>query len=366
MNKNRGVKMSGMKARIVLLVLILFMVMSLFAEVIELKKISFYPKEDSDYYFRPIIDLDIIDDEIYGVVNFEHKILVFKLEDSQIKYIRDISRMGQGPGDLMRPGRLSIWNNEIAVEGEHSFSFFSQEGKYLSRFKISSGRKYFVYLNNKIYCLYSQLEDNHLMEVYAKDGKRISTFGEKYLNIDTSHHKNPPYFERSMYEGKVFSDGKHIYYFNAKFGDYFVFSLDGKILEQGNLSEQFGERGRLSKRINTELYIERSKQQEDIKPNRFGKNTLFERGYLHKNKLYFIGSSNYPENGGFRTTYTIRVLDLQSLSLLKEYLIRYDHIGLRRCDSLAVLEKNGEELIILAITNFEEGTFLEVYKGFVN
>ena len=68
----------------------------------DLQRISFYPKNADDYYFNPIIDMEILDDYVYGVENLSHKVIAFKIEFPQIKYDSDIGNHGQGPGGVRR------------------------------------------------------------------------------------------------------------------------------------------------------------------------------------------------------------------------------------------------------------------------
>jgi len=196
--------MPRFKTTIALLVIILFSTGEISAEVKELKRICYYPQKNDDLYFRVISDLEIIEDEIYAVANHEHKILVFKFEDYQIKHIRDIGRHGKGPGDLIRPARLSIWNHEIAVRSQNSFSFFNRNGNFLSRFKMFISRNLFVYLDNKIYWLNSKLEETHLIEVYTKEGERMSTFGKKFLSIDPLQFKIHIFLKQQCMTGTCF------------------------------------------------------------------------------------------------------------------------------------------------------------------
>jgi hypothetical protein len=342
-----------------LLVIFLFFAASvLYGDVMELKRTFFYPKESQDYYFKPISDLLCVDDMIYGVENLRNKVIALKFEPTKISYTFDIGRPGEGPGDLQHPFSLSIRNDEIAVKEAGFFSFFNKAGKYLFKFRAFSYNNDFVYINNKIYWRNANLKEDHLIEIYTKEGERISSFGKKFLAADINAFQNPPFIESLLYEGYIFSDGKSIFYFNSRFGNYIIFSLEGKTLAEGDISEYFGERGKKIKEYNNETYIERKKDKKR-KSLGYPRSEIFEDGYLYNNKIYFISSTIMSKNG-MKTIFELRKFDIKSINPLEEYIIQKD--GICRLDSLAILEKDGQEYVLLAITVIEEGFFLEVYK----
>jgi hypothetical protein len=348
-------KLGRMKFGIFLLI---FLFNFSYADVKELKLLSFYPKDIQDYYFKPIIDLATMGDMIYGIENLRNSVIAFKLEFPKIKYDFLLGKPGQGPGDLQHPFSISIWNDEIAIKESGFFSLFRKNGEYLSKFKIFSDAPTFVYLDNKIYWLNPNLEDNNLGEIYAKEGEIISTFGDKFLKTDIHAFKNPYLTNYKLYEGNMFFDGKSIFYFNSRFGKYLIFSLDGKTLAEGNISKFFRERGERIKKLNEDIYIKRVKNQNE-RISGYPRSVIFEDGYLHEDKIYFV-SSTITRKNGWETNFELRVLGIRPMNLLKEYVIKKEDPC--RLDSLAVLEKNGENYILLAITNHEKGIYLELYK----
>jgi hypothetical protein len=327
-------------------------------EVKELERTSYYPKETEDYYFRSLVGLAIIDNSIFAVENFSHKVIALELDrHGQLKYLHDVGRPGQGPGDLMYPLAISAWNDEIAVNSSGFFSFFDKSGGFLSRFKIFKVENTFIYTDNKIYWLSPNLGENYLIEVYEKDGKRISTIGHKFINADVHAFKNPNQIVSLLYEGNIFSDGeKRILYFNQRFGDYIVFSAGGKVISKGNIRDGFGERGKIINEYNNDVYIHRTKKEGE--PSRYPKSVIFEDGYLYKDKLYFICSQIFPKDKAM-TIFELRVFSAKTRKPLNEYLIRKN--GICRLNSFAVIENNHKLFALLSTTLFEEGHFLELY-----
>ncbi len=328
-----------------------------YGDVTELKRILIYPKESQDYYFRPLVDLANLGSYLFAVENLRNRVIAFKLEYPKLTYAFDVGRPGQGTGDLMHPISLSIWNDEIAVKESGFFSIFDKNGKSLSKFRIFADSRAFVYQDNKIYWLNPNLEENHLIEVYQKAGERIFTMGTKFIKANSRAFINPPRIEGLLYEGRLFSDGKTIIYFSSRFGKYFVFSLGGEALREGDINTIFGERGKKISKYNQDVYIERTKKEDQHSGYPFP--LIFEDGCLHKDEIYFINSSIIQKTRP-KTIIELKIISLKSMNLLSEYIIEKD--GVIRIDSLEVIEINNEPYILLSISVMEQGYYLELYR----
>ncbi len=340
-------------------VLLLLSLNITYAENEDLQRISFYPKNADDYYFKPIIDMEILDEVVYGVENREHKVIAFKIEFPQIKYDFDIGRHGQGPGDLEFPLSLSIWKNEIAIKEQGFISFFKKSSEFSGKFRIFSPQTRFIFCDDKIYWVSPSFKESYLFELYTKDGKRISTFGTKFLDIDPTSFpgKHPSFIQYLIYKGNLFFYGNSLFYFNSLFGKYYQFSLDGEIIKEGDISGCFEKRGREIKEFNSDKYIKKKNQRR--KSSGYLMDVIFEDGYLHKDKIYFVSHAHSYENGE-QTIIDIRTININTMSLLEKHIIRRK--GLCRLESVAVFEKNGEDYILLSLTDFNEGSFLEIYR----
>jgi hypothetical protein len=329
-----------------------------YASIVEMQQISYYPKNIGDRYFRPIVDLAIVDDKIYSIENMKHRAIAFQLEFPQINYAFDIGKFGQGPGDLQWPISLSIWNDEICIKESGFFSFFKTNGKFLSKFRIFSAHSTFIYIDNKIYWLNPDFKKDYLFEIYTKEGERLQTFGNKFLKTGIFTFQNASFIQTLLYEGNVFYYGKSIYYFNSRFGNYFIYSLDGKTLAEGDISIHFGERGEKIKKYNNERYIKQNKKIRK-KGSGYPKSVIFEDAYLCKDKIYFTCSTQSKKNGGVETAFDFFIINIKSMNLIEKSIIRKE--SLCRLDSLAVVEENGEDYILLALTDHSNGFFLELY-----
>ncbi len=247
---------------IIILLIIIIISFNSFAsnsnEII-LKRINTYPKDEkNDYYFRSLNDLEIYNDELFAIESFGNKILMFNINNNSIKYIRSIGRFGQGPEDLMRPHRISIWDGEMLILDSKGFSFFKLDGTFLGTFRRFGGLWDYVYVNKLIFRKNGNPDKLHLIDVFTKKGKNIAKFGVKYINVDQSkfYGANPFTIASILFRGNILTDGNHIYCMNARFGDIIKFSLKGERLAKKKFVELFGKRGKLIYERNKKNYIE--------------------------------------------------------------------------------------------------------------
>lgn len=321
----------------------------------ELKRISSYPSRDSDIFFRPIICLAILDNQIYGVDNLDNKIVKFNIVYPEIAYSSDIGRSGQGPGDLMHPMYLSIWLQKICIKDGGAFSFFEKNGRFISRFKIFEGNDVFVYRNGEIFWLNPNLNEGHLVDVYNEEGLRARSFGRKDLNVDTKGYPNPQKILSEAYSGTLLSDANALYYFNSRFGYFEVYSFNGQLIRKGSINDGFGDRGKEVPAFNSDIYIERTRTRKEW--SNYPLPVVFERAFMYKNSIYFAGTRIMAK--GESTIIDIKEFSLDTMKLNSEYLIKKD--GVCRLDALAIIEHGDDRSFLLSVTNHGEGYFLELY-----
>jgi hypothetical protein len=239
------------------------------------------------------------------------------------------------------------------VNDELGFSFYDENGRFLSKFRVFSPRISFVYADDKIYYATSKPKSRYLIECFEKNGKKVDDFGVKYLNIDFKKSKGlgPHFIETFFYEGKLLTDGKKIYYFNATFGHAMVFEMDGKLVQKKNISEIFGETGRMIVANNTEMLKNGIKR----KPNgAIPGYLLFKDIYLCGDRIYLIDkiiSGKFTSNKNEKVD--IIVLDKNNLKPVKKYWLtlypdEYIH-------SFAVTEKEGQPVFYVTMTTAASG-----------
>ncbi len=218
-----------------------------------LKRVFYYPKSDSDYYFKPICSLAQYGNILYAVENLSNRVVAFKLDYPQFSFSFFVGKPGQGPGDLIYPIAISIWGDSIAIKEASAFSFFSPKGEFQSKFKAYSNNASFFFFNDKIFWLNPSVKADHLIEIYSKEGKRLLTIGKKSIVPDV--FASDPSTIDHIYEGLIFPYDQSVFYVSSRFGYYSRYTMSGELLAEGDITDLFGERGIVIKEYNTGVYI---------------------------------------------------------------------------------------------------------------
>ncbi|MCX7975255.1 MAG: hypothetical protein N3B16_12290 [Candidatus Aminicenantes bacterium] len=344
--------------QIIGLLFILIISYHLSAQAVILNKINYYPKRDSDYYFRPICDLDISGNYLYGVVNFEDKILKFKLNNG-LKLEKIIGKQGQGPGDLIRPVALSICQGELVVRDNVGYSIYDLEGNFKQRFRAFTSNISFLFIDDIIFTINPHPEEYYLIEAYAKDGKRLYDFGDKFIRLRDEIFKglNPFEIEKNVYQGNLLSDGKHIYYANSKFGKIIKFDKKGRKVEEKDITAFFGEKGKKILKKNQEMWLDKG---IDITlTHSFKPYDLFMDAFLSRGNIYLLGSEWVPGEKDREPIVEIICLDANSLTLSSKYMIK--RAKDERFFCFAIDEQGNEPTFYVSMED-ENGYVISIYK----
>jgi hypothetical protein len=95
-------------------------------------------EKNTDYYFEVISDIKADESgNIYVVDSSANSIKVFNREG---KYLKDIGRQGQGPGEFMAPMGMSILKDKITVYSMGRLSFFTLGGDFIQHNNVMFGR----------------------------------------------------------------------------------------------------------------------------------------------------------------------------------------------------------------------------------
>lgn len=333
--KGYNLMMAKRKIKIVINLLLLFLFSGLFLVlhkdmVAEKQKKSIYlgikqryPSDDDDLYFRAISDMDIKNNLLYAVCNFDHNVLVFSAE-RELDLVQKIGSQGQGPGEFNLPISISIGKN-IAVKDNYGFSIFNSNGGFFKRFKSFSGERGFVIENGKIYWVNTDSKRSHLIEIYSLEGKLIKTIGKKYIDLDLSIHKgiSPEMAVRFIFDGELFSDGESLFYLGRTFGKFIEFDLNGNILRELNLVDFLGETGKKLISENRKIWL---KQGVDTSKTEgyIHHYEIFSDAFLYNGKIYVMSPDYLPEGMDHHGMITIKSIDTGNLHLIQEYQF---HIG---------------------------------------
>jgi len=332
-------------------------------EAITLKKIYYYPQKDDDYYFRSLVDLIIFNNNIYAVENFKNNIVVFRFEKDNIVFSSFIGKPGQGPGDLQYPNRISIWKDELAVKDALGFSFYFLNGKFINKFKTFSAMPIFVLIENKIYWLNIDPKDDHLIEIYSKDGRFINNLGKKFHKIDLSLFKefNPFYIEQIIYDGNLLTDGSFLYYLNSGFGDVIKYNLNGEQILKKNLANVFGKRGTAVLDKNRKIYFHDGLKISKDGSREYPRNYIFKDAYISGRFVYLLSGDYTPGENSPNKEISIKVLSLDTLELSKEYRILKNDVASDWVICFSILEIE-RTIFFIVCMHTENGYYLNLYK----
>lgn len=334
---------------------------SIQAEEIILIKKNVYPIDMDDYYFRPLVDLSIVDNHLFAVENFGHQVIKFSIKDDVIQLVKIIGKSGQGPGDLIFPTAISIFNKEILVKDNASFTFYDLDGNYINRFKSFIGKIPFFLTNNKIYWINFDPKDTHLIQVLSKTGETQSNFGKKLYSINFNKFKGLGHskIEKLVYDGYLFSNGNNIFYVNEKFGDIIVFDFNGNELGKKNISQEFGDNGRFILDTNIKIWLKEGfdlSKTDNFIPNK----RILEDACLVDNRIYLLSSNWLPEKKSGESKMYIIALDPKSLQKVNEYTLQKSSEDSIIC--FAVKMEEGNPSFYFFIRSIAEGDVLALYK----
>jgi hypothetical protein len=350
-------KFMNTKSTVVLLALLLLMIyQQVFPQqrLLTVKK-YYLPGEDTPFFKRGN-DIEVIDDIIFVLENINHHILTYSINSKdELIFKGFLAEKGQGPGDLVLPMEMSIWDDKVAVIDGTALSFFSKQGKFLNKFRFFDKRVSFVYTANKIYLANSNPGSLFLINVYSTDGEKLFQCGENLLPVKDEQDKKlrPGFMKSIFYMGKLVPDGKQVFYFNNPFGKVFVFDLDGKIIKTKDIVPYF------DPGLSSEIQESYSRLQKNgIKREKDGSirvvtPTFFKDVYLCNDKIYILNSLRESR---INPHIKIRVLDKNSLELLTTLLIKKNSDE-ERIRSIAVKEVKGNPVIFAAMQT-EEGSVI--------
>jgi hypothetical protein len=145
--------------------------------------------EDEVYFYAPqCVKYNKYDNNVYVADTFNDRIVVL---DSDLKYIRNFGKSGQGPGEFNHNWYLDFHNDLIIVKDHGNFRIqvLDNNGIFLSGFKYSRFVISFCVDSQKKIYMVSEYNDKSLISVYDFNGKKIYEFGE-LLEIKLKKYRN--------------------------------------------------------------------------------------------------------------------------------------------------------------------------------
>jgi len=116
--------------------------------------------------------------EIYVVDQAGHCVRVY---DGNGNGLRTIGRKGQGPGELLNPGKAVRDGDKIVVldRGNSRVVAFDISGRYLSSFKLLKYYRDMAAYRGSIYLTSMGQGDGKLVDVLDEQGRLLTSFGER-------------------------------------------------------------------------------------------------------------------------------------------------------------------------------------------
>jgi len=297
-------------------------VSSVYGEVISLKKKDLlFDKEMISGWFKYAPDMRWIKKNIYIVAHRQGVIFKYLINlQHSIKYIKTIGRSGEGPGELSNPVFLSVSTDRIGIVDQRGLSIFSFEGRFIQRFRIFLPKTSFLYIKKRVYQYSVDPNSSYLMECIALSGKRIFQFGEKWLKLNFSIHKDisDVKVEGLAYRGDIVGDSTSLYYISRRFGMIIKYSLSGKRIWKKSISNYFGENGKRIIMRNKELFFKKGINM-NVLQGRIPTLGLYRQVRLRNNYIYLLSYYYTKEESGSQPYFTIIMVDRETLKIVKEF-----------------------------------------------
>jgi len=191
------------------------------------------------------------------------------------KFIRKISRAGQGPGDILNPSYFDVdINGDIYVyeQGNYRISIFSKYGKFINSFRLESVPSFIptLYVTKDREIVVNLPSSGYFITIFSREGKILREIG------------NTPYFDSPLYYEKLTG-----YPFKCENGNYYIF------LETQFLVKVFDKSGSiiLEKNLDEILpFLSKIKELDKIKSRNIGFLKIFWDILYRNNKFYILTS----------------------------------------------------------------------------
>ncbi len=298
-----------------------------------LKRYDYYPKNENDIYFRVVSDLTLNGDNLIAVINFDHSVLMFSVEEG-IKFIKNLGRPGQGPGEFSRPMAATFFDQKIAIKDSQGLSIFNENGEFFKRYSYYFRGKNFIYLGNRVYHLNFDPGNPHLINEISLKGDLLSEFGVKFV-VDPSKLKgaNPASASSTVNKGKLIYDGEFIFYLSQIFGKLSKFTNEGKILLEKDLVELVGKSGKRAVKKNEDIWIKKGLKDRITFPYW----PLFIDAVYCEQKIYLLIDLKAHGIKGLEGCF-IRSFNTDTLDFSDEYKIDIDEVRRIYCFDVKIVE----------------------------
>lgn len=158
------------------------------------------PVEDEHQVFRFIISADI--DKYGNLYIIDPNLKIIRKFDKEGKFIWELNRKGQGPGEFLRPIDIDIATGGklyIADQNNKKIIILSEDGQFINEFKTKIGSPFRIDTDSKgdIYVFFIEKTKEHLIHKFSPAGEWLTSFvqGNKdEKNPELRRAKNSLYF----------------------------------------------------------------------------------------------------------------------------------------------------------------------------
>ncbi|MDJ0838866.1 MAG: hypothetical protein QNK37_20270 [Acidobacteriota bacterium] len=271
------------------------------------------PFGDDQAWLTLSTDMAFVGDYLYVVENPKHQVKKVRVQ-STVTFEGYLAQKGEGPGEVWLPIELlTREDGSIIVKDNRGFSFFDTKDDFQHRFRVFTSWISATWLSGRIYYAAADPGKDQLIFPYTPNGKKGAAFAPKFLQVDTARGDmvRLAHNESYLYEGRLLTDGRTLFYLNKTFGKAWTFDDKSKLLSEKNLTGIFGPHGAMVVEKNKN-YLENPHEME--KPEGFLNYSLFDDAFLLEDNIYLLRVVNALD--GFIPAHKdIFVLDKKTLTL---------------------------------------------------
>ncbi len=194
-----------------------------------LQCIDVYPKEWHNVYFKTIPNLAI--DEIGNIYAVDNRMQIFYKIDVILDEAKAFSHPGQGPGELQHPADIFLSGDKILIKDDIGINIFHIDGSFLNRFRLFTPIISFAADNQYVYVAVTG--SDKLINVFTFQGKKLSSFGEKYYVPSGIYEGWPDVFiEGVLNKGKIVVGKEHVYFVSYLLSELYQYDRRGNLIRK--------------------------------------------------------------------------------------------------------------------------------------
>jgi len=254
--------------------------------------------------------------------NFNHRVLEYRLNGSDLEFLRVIGRPGQGPGDLMHPTEISASKETLAVYDEHGISFFGLDGAFRSKFQLLSKSVAMLFAGDQVFSATYDSEKEDLIQAYDASGGLVRSFSKKLslypIRYDIHRGLSPDSLERIVFEGILRFQGGVLFYLNKRFGDVLQFDRGGTKITTRNVIPLLSKAEKAKADENRKVFLDEG---FDLIKNerRIPHNFIFEDAQIRNGRLFLLMENYDILEKKARPYMEIIEIDLASWEVVNSY-----------------------------------------------